>query len=414
MRIAFVSYEFPPETGGGGIGTYLAQITRLLAAVGYEVEVFAGTAEKEPSEQLADGVRVHRIPSAGSLTFRRDVVAPFVARHREKAFTVVEGTDFDAAALDIKLALPRLPYVVKLHTPRFVVDRLHWRAPTLWQRLRIAAGALRRGRWPAGSPGIPSANAAAEHQALTYADEIAAPSRFIAEAAQSWASLDTERISVFPYPYVPSAELLHIAPGGDHRRVTFVGRLEERKGVLDLAAAIPLVLHKLPALRFRFVGRDMPDPFGAASMTALLRDQLRRYLDRIEFTGARPPAELPRLLAETDILAAPSHWESFGLVCCEGLAAARAVIGAADTGMAEILDGGACGYLVQPRSPEALAEAILRLAHDASERRSLGELGRQRILDHYSAARVLPAQITSYRRAVAQVESAPPIRARSN
>ncbi len=46
MRIALLSYEYPPETGFGGIGTYTRTQARALARLGHEVHVIAGATSR--------------------------------------------------------------------------------------------------------------------------------------------------------------------------------------------------------------------------------------------------------------------------------------------------------------------------------------------------------------------------------
>lgn len=402
MRIAFISHEFPPETGGGGIGTYLAQVTGLLAKAGHDVQVFAGSVDAPSRLSLPDGGQLIRIPSDPGQDFRTAVVPPFLDEHRLRPFDVIEGTDFDASAREIKRAAPSIPYVVKLHTPRFVIDELHAGRPAAWSRLRMALGALRRGSWPRPIPIRLQPPAQAELEALRLADEVAAPSQAIGDAALGWARLDPSRISVFPYPFVPDPGLLSTPAGGATNRITCLGRLEERKGVIDLVDAIPLVLARNPQARFRFVGRSVPHGPSGRDMREFLQARLGRHTDAVEFLGPRGHREIPGLLAETDILAAPSHWESFGLVCCEGLAAARAVIGSSNGGMVEILAHGRFGVLVPPHQPREIAGAILELLASPSRRAALGEAGRQHVLDQFSARRVLAAQVASYDRAISR------------
>lgn len=402
MRIAFVSYEFPPETGGGGIGTYLAQIVGILARAGHDVQVFAGSPDSSSQSGLPDGGRLHRIAINRAEDFRATVLGPFLAEHDRQPFDVMEGTDFDASALEIKRTRPEIPYVVKLHTPRFAIDELHARPPGVWSRMRMTLGALRRGRWPRTVPIREQAPAHAELEAIRLADEIAAPSQAIADAALRWTPLSRERISVFPYPFEPGPDLLSIPAGGSTHRVTFLGRLETRKGVLDLAAAIPLVLRQRPDTHFRFIGRPMNSPLHGVDMRTYLEKQLAPHAHAVEFAGPLPPKDIPGALAETDILVAPSHWESFGVVCCEGMAAARAVIGSNQGGMVEILDNGRCGVLVPPHSPEAIASGVLGLLEDPARRRAMGLAARQRILSVFSAETVLKAHLSSYERAISQ------------
>jgi glycogen(starch) synthase len=400
VRIAFISYEFPPETGGGGIGTYLAQVTGLLAQAGHDVEVFAGSPDVPSQINLPHGGRLYRIADDRDQGFRAAVMRPFLGVHQLHPFDVIEGTDFDASALEIKRAIPSIPYVVKLHTPRFVIDELHARKPGAWSRLRMTLGALRRGHWPRPTSIRMQPSAREEMQALRLADEIAAPSRSIADAALGWTQLDRNRISVFPYPFEPGPELLGIPAGGATHRITYLGRLEERKGVIDLIDAIPLVLERNPQARFRFVGRSVPHGQSGRDMREVLQARLGRHAGAVEFLGPRAHHEIPSLLAETDILVAPSHWESFGLVCCEGLAAARAVVASSNGGMAEILANGRYGVLVPPQQPAEIARAILDLLENPSRRAALGNAGRQHVLDQFSARRVIAAQIASYQRAI--------------
>lgn len=407
MRIAFVSHEFPPETGGGGIGTYLAQVTAYLAKVGHDVHVFAGG--REPGTQtLPHGGTLHRIASSSSPGFRHEVLPAFLAEHHPLPFDVVEGADFDAPALEIKRACPGLPCVVKLHTPRFLVDELNYRRPTVWQRLRMTAGALRRGRLPHWPEIRAQPPALAELSALRTADRLAAPSRAIGDAAIAWTGFEAAKIDLIPLPFQPAPALLGIEPGAETGRVTFLGRLEERKGVIDLIDSVPLVLARQPDAKFRFVGRAMPSGRGSLSMQEFLQARLRRHRSAVEFTGPRPTEEIPALLADTDILVVPSHWESYGLVCCEGMAAARPVIAGARGGMAEILAGSECGLLVEPGQPTALARGILHLLADTALRRRMGEAGRRRVLEEFTFEKVMPAQLASYRRAIQQCGTARP------
>lgn len=408
MRIAFLSYELPPDTGDGGIGTYLRQIAPALAAAGHSVEVFAGGPTTSTSRE-SDRLVIHRLACATSPVFAETVAGYFAGIHRATPFDVVEGCDFDASAVPVKRLLPDLPYVCKLHTPRFAVDELHHRTPGLTDRVRMTLGALRRGRRP------PAFSAAAlrrtpgaqlELQSIALADAIAAPSQAIAAAAREWVPGCDDRLHVFPYPYVPAGGLLEIPAATATQRVTFLGRIEERKGVLDLTDAIPLILTQHPAAKFRFIGRTMPSGADGRPTDDLIRARLGRASSAVEFPGPQAPERVPALLADTDLLVVPSHWESFGLVCCEGLAAARGVVGSASGGMAEILDHGACGLLVPPHKPAAIAAAVSRLLARPDERIRLGLAGRRHVLAQFSLDRVLPRQLDCYLSAQARCQAA--------
>src|SRR5918996_5057092 len=68
MKIALLSFEYPPETGYGGIGSYTWYHARALVKLGHQVHVLAGA---NKSTQLKmnehDGVQVFRFRSDGLL-----------------------------------------------------------------------------------------------------------------------------------------------------------------------------------------------------------------------------------------------------------------------------------------------------------------------------------------------------------
>jgi glycogen synthase len=61
MKIAFISYEYPPDTAKGGIATYVYNVALMLHNAGNQVEVFAGTHKSESYSSVIEGVFVHRI-----------------------------------------------------------------------------------------------------------------------------------------------------------------------------------------------------------------------------------------------------------------------------------------------------------------------------------------------------------------
>ena len=68
LKIALMSFEYPPETGFGGIGTYTWYQARALAKLGHDIHVVAGATENMTLRiQEHDGVKVHRFRSDGSL-----------------------------------------------------------------------------------------------------------------------------------------------------------------------------------------------------------------------------------------------------------------------------------------------------------------------------------------------------------
>lgn len=77
-------------------------------------------------------------------------------------------------------------------------------------------------------------------------------------------------------------------------------------------------------------------------------DVARELADTLVGPGLREvdPDEMPRLLAEHDVVLVPSHHEPFGLVAAEAIAAGRWVVARAVDGLPEVVTDGVNGTLV--------------------------------------------------------------------
>jgi glycosyltransferase involved in cell wall biosynthesis len=144
--------------------------------------------------------------------------------------------------------------------------------------------------------------------------------------------------------------------------VVFVGRLAKEKGLRELMDAVsPLAARRLGEgkrrVRFVFVGQGpMSDELterahevtmagGPAAMMAV---------------GERSHAEVARLVAAADVLTLPSWAEGTPNVVLEALASGRPVVATAVGGIVDLIRHGETGYLVAPREPGALVDALAR------------------------------------------------------
>jgi len=136
-------------------------------------------------------------------------------------------------------------------------------------------------------------------------------------------------------------------------------------------------------------------------------------LEAIRRTGARDVflagwhdhAELPDLLAASDIVVLPSVREQFGQVLVEGGACGLPSIAVAAHGPAEIVRDGETGRLVPPDDREALAAALVEAVNDPQERRRRGVLAAEDARAKYSwpalAARVAAVYDAAFSRRAA-------------
>jgi glycosyltransferase involved in cell wall biosynthesis len=186
---------------------------------------------------------------------------------------------------------------------------------------------------------------------------------------------------------------LGLAPGA--RVVTMLGGVSRAKGTLELVRAAALVRRTMPDAVFLVAGRG-PAPRTRSPLRALARRALRvDAYDRqvraaagplggsVRFIGHR--ADVPLVLAASDVLAFPSTVPHFARPVIEAGAMARPVVASRLGGPLELVEDGVTGLLVPPGDPAALAAAIAPLLDDPERAARLGEAGYRRARADFDA-----------------------------
>lgn len=412
MRIAFLSFEFPPETAHGGISTYTAQAADLLADCGHEVEVFAGGADVATFVR-SPGVRVHTVGCLDNCRFGFPAGHAFARRHAEAPFDVLEAPEYQAEAEFAIRFAPEIPLVVRMHSPSALLARINtprreWNISPFeaWPQIRMFAGALRRGeplpdlRFSRAE--IVRARAVEERELAVarQADEVVSPSHALREYAVRQWRLSEDRVAHLPNPFVPPGVLLDVPPAAEDPTVGFFGRLEVRKGILTLCRAIPRIAKAVPSVRFVFVGKSTVVDRRGTEADSLMGAMCARLGVKAEFPGRLPACQLPHWLAAARVAVFPSIWENFPYVCLEAMAAGRAVVGSSAGGMSDMIAPGRSGLLADPGDADQLAERVIHCLGDVNYCRKLGRTARESVLARYSAAVLLPQIEASYLRAI--------------
>jgi len=169
-------------------------------------------------------------------------------------------------------------------------------------------------------------------------------------------------VAAAPAPWAAAAN--DAAAGGPV--VGFVGRIEPRKGPLDLVRAAPQIRAGAPGARIVLVGDD---PYDSAPEYA------RRVRESGEVEHVPWVADGAAVMRHLDVLVAPSRQEPFGTVLAEALAAGTPVVATRVGGLAEVVDDGVTGRLVTPGRPDELAQAVLEVL---GARERMGAAARER------------------------------------
>ncbi len=152
-------------------------------------------------------------------------------------------------------------------------------------------------------------------------------------------------------------------PTGNGPVVGFIGRIERRKGPLDLVRAAPAIRAGAPGARIVIVGDD---PYAAdlaytSTVTSSPEIEHHPWSDNA-----------PGLMRHLDVLVLPSYEEPFGTVLAEAMAVGTPVVATRVDGLPEVVDDGVTGRLVDPGAPGQLAEAVLDVLAHRSEMRAAG------------------------------------------
>ena len=408
LRIALVSFEYPPDSGFGGIATYVAQADALLTARGHEVEVFASSTIRNHCERV-DGITVHWILEHNRDDFPVIAGHRIAERHKQQAFDVLESPEYFADGRKASELIPNLPLVVRLHTPSRLIIEMSWTHSHYYPLTRIRALIKsflmicfnKSGKIPIVNPKqywylIDQT----EKKFTQKADRVVALCHDMKLFAQRYWKIDPSRLVVSPNVYHPNKQLLAIQPNRNGMCFGYFGRLERRKGVDLWVKAIPGILKQFPDARFRFVGKSMNYSPGITYIQ-WIKSYLKDYLDRIEFIDHVPLNEMPHQYEVVDICVFPSRWENFPNVCLEAMSAGKAVLASHFGGMAEMLPDRMFGLTINPFKTSELVDAACRLLNNPDERIRMGLAARERVMKEYNHNRIGLEMETIYQEAIA-------------
>jgi glycosyltransferase involved in cell wall biosynthesis len=400
MKIALLSFEFPPETGFGGIGTYTWYHARALVKLGHEVHVLAGLTKPGPELQHReeDGVQIWRFRSDGrlmdafkALGKRRlwwsqnrlenavSMHAGLKALRRLHAVDVVEMPECGAEGLIVNY-LTRLPTVIKFHSPASLI------MPTYDVRRadHLLCSAL-------------------EQLAMFGASRFTSASRFLAEEVSRHLGVPGE-IRVVPNgidldlfdreDQVDAREKFNLSR--DRPIIFFSGRMEKRKGIHLCLEIVPAILERHD-VEFVFAGQDLFQLVSSSLLPALEGKTLRgsfKYLGKVGLSDVRA------CLRAADIFLLPSLWENCPYSCLEAMAASRAIVCSDAGGLPELIQHRENGLLARTGDPRSFIAALDELIADRPLRERLGAAARRTVERSFTDVEIARRTVDVYRQCV--------------
>jgi hypothetical protein len=401
MKIALLSFEYPPETGFGGIGTYTWHHARALATLGHEVHVLAGAREATAlRSEEHDGVRVHRFWADGRAMKAFELLGEYRlwwtrqrlqnalsmyrgvrALHRVHRFDVIEMPECGAEGA-LVTRLMRVPTVVRLHSPsRLIMPCYDVR------RADIVGCSMIEQRAIKGATALTSCSGFLANEVgrtLGVRREIPVITNGLDIA---WFDSSVEHVDVYAKYGLPRRRLM----------IVFTGRMERRKGIHLFPEIAASILERFD-VTFVLAGADL---FGYVADTLLPMLAARPLKGSIHWLGALSLDDLRPLVGAADIFLLPSIWENCPYSCLEAMAAGRAIVTANQGGMPELIHHDVNGLLAQSDDASSFVGQLERLIDDPALRDRLGAAARQTVTTAHGHTHVAKQALHVYRNIIA-------------
>lgn len=393
----------PGSGDAGGMNVYIAEVAKRLAARGTEVEIFtrARSSDQPDRVQMAPGVLVHNV-----------VAGPFEGLPKEDLPGQLCAV---TAGVLRREAARREGWYDLIHSHYWLSGQVGWLAKERWgvpllHTMHTMGRVKNLSVAPDDRP-EPELRIIGEQQVVDAADRLVANTeterRELIELYDADPTLVDVVLPGVDLTFFHSRDRAAARSAQGHRTddlvVLFVGRIQPLKAPDLLVRAMAELIRTDPELagrvRLEFCGG--PSGSGTEHPTALA-DLARELEVPAAFRAPCTREGLRQRYAAADLVAVPSHSESFGLVAVEAQACGTPVLAANVGGLPVAVADGSSGLLVDGHDPQRWATALREVLGDDDLRRRLAAGARPHaqslswdatvdgLLDSYRAALAAP------------------------
>lgn len=165
--------------------------------------------------------------------------------------------------------------------------------------------------------------------------------------------------------------------------IAFLGRIGQKKGVLDLIHAFAKVKQACPAATLKLAGDGEVD-----SYTKVVSDL--GLTDSVEFLGWISGKEKESLLSSADIYCLPSYNEGFPMGVLEAMSAGVAIVASNAGGIPDAIEHGKEGLLIDAGDVDTLAESLIKLINNRELNETYSQAAKEKFDSCFSTEVIMP------------------------
>ncbi|MBQ8945675.1 MAG: glycosyltransferase family 4 protein [Lachnospiraceae bacterium] len=375
MKIVFVTFEFVTEkVKGGGLASYLANISSILADAGHSVTIIT-LSHVNDSFEWKNRIRVERVCVPPLLIGKGRVWLSLINQsrylNRRLRKLIRSGQHFDIVQYPntnaVGLFRTGIPSVVRISN-----DSL------LWRNSNIEGFDVDK------AYKCETVQDKLEDIALKKADRVFGPSSRIAGIISTRTG---RKIDIVESPYIqfdddPDFVSDYLNLIKDKKYFLTFGQLSRMKGIQVIGESIYRLLDTHQEYYYIFSGPDRSIVSDGQYITCMeyISENAKEYADRIIYLGSLPRQDLYPVIRAAKMVILTSRIDNMPNTCLEAMYLKKPVIGTNGAGFEQLITDGVNGFLIGRDSADDLVKTADRIINMSDEELNIiGEKAFERI-----------------------------------
>lgn len=384
LSILFITYEYPPETGGGGIGTEYYELANTLANLGHNIWVISHT-NNEENYIKENNVNIIRIQSYKNFHKRKKgvnkeqfrswaVVKKMLQLLEHQQFDIIEFPELRAEGYYIFNAKIDPNTNDKLKNIKTIV-RLESSTKPYWILNNL----------------IPSEYYNQYQKIIGMEKAMIQNCDLVISHCKSMIKdlMTAYKIDKLPVSYIPPAvDSDYFVPSQNLADNSFifgyVGTICYHKGVDTIIDAFSKVCKKEKKSKLYLVGKDSKSKLINSCYDKFIKDIPQYVKNRIIYTGPVERLDLKKYYHIFDTFVIGSHHENFPFTVLEAMSSGLPVIASNVGGIPEMIGEKKLNGFFESGDSDELASQMIALINNSSRQRKAALYNRERILNNFT------------------------------